>query len=250
MEERFKYKIIEDFVEIRQIIVSNVNRRRYIGFSISPDSLAISYEKFDEQIYSESKIKRNILVTEVLIFKPQVKDDILLLINSENINKLTLFMSGTLAEIRKIFGEVSCNSFINVYTEAEKERKLRLFNDYKFRLDEERKRTNNNDTKLALISYYSYIIYNMVTRVTPLTNIPRFNSFCLFFILNIINSELSKENKKLTEPELAEIIMEEEAKLMEKIRLPCTLRYEVLDYLYDNKILIKEGKYIKIIIKN
>lgn len=239
-----KYKVLEDSKQIRGNIWSIINNQNIIGFSITSDSLAVSYNGYNY----------------VYVFDNKIKDDILLLINSENIKKVVFSKKNTFEIINNLFDNISCNSFIDLYKLAEENNRIDELYKIKEDLDYELSKIEDNDylkgefqkndEKLALEAFYALSSYEEINIITPSfssvisvpveppTEIPKFNSFCLFSILNVINNELSKGEGKKAENKLLRTLSEE--------NLPLCDNTEILNYLISNNILTKQGKIIKI----
>lgn len=224
----FNYKIITKSTAIRMLIVDIINEENYIAFALSGDKLALS---FNDQNF-------------VLMFDKDTESDILLLTNSQNINKIVLSLDMTLLMVKKKFGILSCNQFIDIVDLAKSEDKNNIYQKMEKRLRKEINKTRDEFKTLALETFYLLQAYEQLN-IKRADN-PSFDAFCLFSYLNIVNSELSKRNK-VNSKELKEKILEEEFKYsLEGIKLPCEFDDEIYHFLSDNKLIVKKDNTIKL----
>ena len=233
---------------IKSNIANIVSKQKYIGFSVNSDSFAISYDD----------------LSYVCIFNNEIKDDILLLINSENVEKLVFSKTSTLEILTSLLPNISCNAFVDLYDLAKSKNRVSSYRKIKSDLKVEKyttelrlSETETRDINIALEAYYALSAYEEIIidsnspLITPPADTPFFDSFCLFSLLNLINSELSKGTKGkaggLEETNLINTIREIEFNSsLEGNPLPCELNDDILDFLIDNQILSKKGKIIKL----
>jgi len=221
------YKFITNPDHIHKLIRAIISKENHIGFAILDNKIAVSV---DREIF--------------VILADKVNDDLNLLINSENIDKIVFSKSNVLERIRRLFGEVSCNCFIDLYEFSESKNKLQNYKDIQQEFKDDITRADDINEIMGLEAFFAQVGYDEINdKVTYVAT--SFNAFCLFHHLNIINSELSKRNKPDRE-ELFDIIRELPPNIPIGKRISCQFNDEIYPFLVDNNILMEKGNRVKI----